>query len=450
MLSKTSIIIDSDIGSDDYMAIAYLLSQPDTITVEAITVVHGLTDVHLGASNTRKLLFLIREAHAHHIPIYIGENNPIGDSRPFPDEWKHTSHTIFNSYHDRQSNPGSSDLSNSKNEYVKLLASIKDHKEKENNEFGDDAVEFLARRLSETDRPARIVALGPLTNIALALRKITPSPLPDVCTTSSSSTSSSMHEIVIMGGAVEVKGNLYYESVQDFNSEAEWNIFCDPLAASEVFSRQDIRKIMIGLDATNDVPVTQQFLHDLKIHQEMKTLTESGSFINHILLENLKYIHLGEYYAWDPLVAVYMTHSAVVNLRPAELFVHTQVSVGSVGRTQLISWMDEKNICASSTESSSPSISCCGHHLYVGVSANRQLFEEAFLSAFTLRNDTMTIINSIDVSVSATNTTSTTATDKSNKIYAGLILALLLLLMLSQVFSWFLRRKKMTKSRSTK
>lgn len=398
---STSIIIDSDIGSDDYMAIAYLLSRPE-ITIEAITVVHGLTDVNLGARNTRKLLYLIHEAQVHHIPIYIGENDPIGEPRPFPDAWKHTSHTIFHSYYERRNlsknspdvksidqsveselivegGPAAVDSTANNNEYLELLASIKDL---EDAEFGD-AVDFLAKRLSEADKPARIVALGPLTNIALALRKIAPI---QSTTSTCDSTSPAMHEIVMMGGAVEVKGNIFYESVQDFNAEAEWNIFCDPVAANEVFSRQDIRKVMIGLDATNYVPMTEKFLQNLKTHEDTQTLTESGHFINHILMENLNYIDIGEYFAWDPLVAVYMTHSSVVDLRPAELIVHTELP-GSIGRTQLISWVEDSKICVSSVSSSSlpqsaPQVSCCGHHLYVGVSANRELFEQAFLSAF--------------------------------------------------------------------
>ena len=49
------IIIDTDAGTDDFMAIAYLLSQPG-LPIEAITVVHGLAHVRAGGNNIRRLL----------------------------------------------------------------------------------------------------------------------------------------------------------------------------------------------------------------------------------------------------------------------------------------------------------------------------------------------------------------------------------------------------------
>lgn len=48
--SSRPIIVDSNAGTDDLLAIAYLLSAPD-IQIEAITVVHGLAHVREGAHN---------------------------------------------------------------------------------------------------------------------------------------------------------------------------------------------------------------------------------------------------------------------------------------------------------------------------------------------------------------------------------------------------------------
>ena len=52
-----SVIIDTDAGSDDLMAIAFLLSRPD-IRVEAITVVNGTAHVLQGGKNILRLLAL--------------------------------------------------------------------------------------------------------------------------------------------------------------------------------------------------------------------------------------------------------------------------------------------------------------------------------------------------------------------------------------------------------
>jgi len=50
--AATPVIIDTDMGSDDVMAIALLLSHPE-IPIEAITVVNGLAHVPAGAANAR-------------------------------------------------------------------------------------------------------------------------------------------------------------------------------------------------------------------------------------------------------------------------------------------------------------------------------------------------------------------------------------------------------------
>ncbi len=69
----------------------------------------------------------------------------------------------------------------------------------------------------------RILALGPLTNLAEALER-------------DRSIAANIREIVIMGGAVRVPGNLQDGGVfHTNNSTAEWNMFVDPLAASHRF-----------------------------------------------------------------------------------------------------------------------------------------------------------------------------------------------------------------------
>src|ERR1039458_5209488 len=52
-----TVIIDTDVGADDLMAIAFLLSRPD-IRVEAITIVNGMAHVPEGAKNVLRLLEL--------------------------------------------------------------------------------------------------------------------------------------------------------------------------------------------------------------------------------------------------------------------------------------------------------------------------------------------------------------------------------------------------------
>lgn len=65
--------------------------------------------------------------------------------------------------------------------------------------------------------------------------------------------------IYIMGGAVESSGNLIEVDQTIKNTTAEWNIYVDPKAADNVF-RSGVPITMVGLDVTNQVPVTPAFI----------------------------------------------------------------------------------------------------------------------------------------------------------------------------------------------
>ena len=75
------VIIDTDSGVDDMMAIAYLLAQPE-IKIEAITISNGLAHVDKGAQNVIRLL---EQAGRPQIPVYIGRDKPLSGNAEFPD-----------------------------------------------------------------------------------------------------------------------------------------------------------------------------------------------------------------------------------------------------------------------------------------------------------------------------------------------------------------------------
>src|SRR5947207_14006988 len=83
----TPVIVDTDAGTDDLMAIAFLLARPD-IRVEAITVANGLAHVDRGAANLIRLLTLAGELD---IPVYAGRPSPMSGDRVFPEAWRSTS-----------------------------------------------------------------------------------------------------------------------------------------------------------------------------------------------------------------------------------------------------------------------------------------------------------------------------------------------------------------------
>jgi inosine-uridine nucleoside N-ribohydrolase len=94
------------------------------------------------------------------------------------------------------------------------------------------AVDFLAERIRDSDRPVTLIPTGPLTNVALLLA-LHPDARPE--------------RIVLMGGAI-AEGNT--------TPAAEFNIWCDPEAAARVFA-SGLDVTMIGLDVTHKALFTQ-------------------------------------------------------------------------------------------------------------------------------------------------------------------------------------------------
>ncbi len=101
-----------------------------------------------------------------------------------------------------------------------------------------------------------IIALGPLTNIARAFQRD-----PEL--------SGLLGELVIMGGTVSGPGNI--------TPTAEFNIYCDPLAAKIVF-RSPSTKTLIPLDVTNRIILTFDLLNQLP-HPSTKV----GNILHRIL-----------------------------------------------------------------------------------------------------------------------------------------------------------------------
>jgi len=261
------VIIDTDCGSDDLLAIAFLLGRKD-VRIEAIAVDNGLAHVQAGASNILRLLEL--GGHGD-IPVFIGRETPMRCERAFPNSWRQTADTLLR------------DLTIPAARHAAQTRSASD---------------FLAARLADRSRPVRILALGPLTNFGEALQK-SPDVLKGV-------------EMVIMGGAIRVPGNL--GDGGEFKTEnrtSEWNLFVDPYAASMVFA-SGARIRLVPLDATNRVPINAEFLREL----QSKARSPLGRLVTGILDRERDLVDQGAMYAWDPLAAVALVAPSVAVMTP--------------------------------------------------------------------------------------------------------------------------------------
>ena len=280
--STRHVIVDTDAGTDDFIALAVLLAQRD-ITVDAITVANGLAHVAPGAANMLRVLTLAGHAD---IPVYVGRATPLVGDASFPDEWRKTCEEL----------PG-----------VTLPAT-------ERSPQSMPAAKFLAQRLSDAQHPVEVLALGPLTNLAEAFRL-----RPEAATT--------VKAIFIMGGALHVKGNLR-DGWPEANYAAEFNIFVDPTAASEVFA-SGAQITAVGLDATNKVPIDARFVADMRAHAR----TPLGHLVVEILDTIKDWIATGTYYAWDPAAAAVLVEPSIATTESGRVTVDTQGA--EVGRTRI-------------------------------------------------------------------------------------------------------------------
>lgn len=200
------VIIDTDLSFDDYVALIYLLQHPD-IDVRAITVVNGVVHVKPGIENIRRLLSLTGRTD---VSFAGGPENPLVGQHAFPFHWR-----FLLSYTLRLLLPRHSLATPSK----------------------VPAAELICQQVSASEAPVTFIALGPLTNLALALRAD-----PTLATR--------LGEVFVSGGAIRAEGTIHDDVSLNPNKVAEWNLYIDPTAADIVFN-SGIQLALIPLDVTH-------------------------------------------------------------------------------------------------------------------------------------------------------------------------------------------------------
>jgi len=256
MPSPRRFLIDTDLNFDDAMAILYLLRHPDA-EVRGITVTGtGLTRLPAGAQNALRLLEL---ASHPSIPVAAGALQALTGTQhqDLPQDWRDDADSMMEL-----------ELPPTSCQPDPL-----------------PAPELLCQLVGEASQPLTILALGPLTNLALALRD-KPELAPQI------------ERIVIMGGALDVPGNVQDGGVEQ-NQFAEWNLYLDPLAAQEVFA-SGVPITLVPLDATNGAPITSA--HEAAFAKAART--PAGRFVSTGLTRLKEREALDDwYYFWDPLAA---------------------------------------------------------------------------------------------------------------------------------------------------
>ena len=192
------IIVDTDPGVDDAVAILFALAHPG-LDVAALTTVAGNVDID---NTTNNALGLLKLAGGYRIPVHRGAASPISD-KPARASAAHGKTGLGGVELDSQGM----------------------------HEAVHPAAEFIVDYTRQHPHEVTLVAIGPLTNIAQALQ-LDPTLVERVA------------QLVVMGGA-EFTGNV--------TPSAEFNFWSDPLAADIVARAGFKNLLLVGLDATSQV-----------------------------------------------------------------------------------------------------------------------------------------------------------------------------------------------------
>lgn len=222
------IIIDTDPGIDDAMAIFYAALHPD-IEIIGMTSVFGNVTSDIAARNA----IVLAERAQQAIPVAKGADKPLVQSP----------------------NPVS--------DYVHGVEGFGDMPAQATiaRPVDEPAHEFICRLINENPGEITLCPIGPLTNIALALRH-------------DPSIADKVKDVVIMGGGLD-RGNV--------TDHAEANIWNDPHAADAVFAAH-WPVTMVGLDVT-----TQVICHPPDFARIAAASPVLGGFLNEAVQYYLKF-----------------------------------------------------------------------------------------------------------------------------------------------------------------
>lgn len=203
-------LIDTDAGSDDAVAVLMALRHPD-VDVRAISVVAGNVPLAQGVKNAR----FFAELCGSDAPVYGGASRPLIRELA-PADWFH----------------GDDGLGDWGERFAPQYAPAQ----------AGHAVEAIIETVRQ--RPGIvIVTLGPLTNLAMAVRQA-----PDIA--------AQVSRCIVMGGAACTNGNV--------TPAAEYNIWCDPEAAQIVF-RSGLPVEMVGWEfSQGDFALSLDDIEDIR------------------------------------------------------------------------------------------------------------------------------------------------------------------------------------------
>ncbi|MDO8591973.1 MAG: nucleoside hydrolase [bacterium] len=262
MVNREKVIIDTDPGHDDALAILFAIKSGE-FDVQALTTVAGNSTIKNVTRNAQAILGL------------GGYSTPIFSGRPAPLKRK----LVTAKVHGRSGLDG---FDTGKTKF-KLTG---------------DAPARIVELVHQSPGQISILAIGPLTNLARAF--LLDSELPNL-----------IKQVVIMGGAINVPGNK--------SPFAEFNFFVDPEAAKIVFDAA-VPKVLIPLDLCNRVVLQLsdfQIIKNKKIHGALMLMMKNFD------RELRKNEATKGILVYDALAAYFLLNPDAFTLRPMSLTIET-------------------------------------------------------------------------------------------------------------------------------
>jgi purine nucleosidase len=260
-LTARRIIIDTDPGIDDALAILLACASPE-LDILALTTVAGNVRLELTTENALKLLDLARRPD---IPVYPGCDAPLQRT------------LRIGQVHGPSGMDG---------------ADLPAPKEKPQPRHG---VDYLIETLSEAEpESVTLVAIGPLSNIATALQR-------------APAIARALANLVIMGGATPAIGG-------NTSAHAEFNIFVDPEAAALVFA-QRLPTTLVPLDLSHRILATPE---------RLRLIAEIGGAVSQAVSGMLRHYCESERFMHDPLTIAWLLRPELFSGRRAAVRVETR------------------------------------------------------------------------------------------------------------------------------
>lgn len=231
-IAMKRVIIDADPGIDDTAAILLALASPE-LAVAAVTVVYGNASVGVCAANARRVL---AAAGRGDVPVFVGAGRPL--LRPANMGW--AAHI-----HGGDGLGGANPSAGGEAGGPSVV--------------GRHAALAMAEMVMAAPGELTVLALGRMTNVALAL-SLEPA------------MAGAVREIVVMGGAVTVPGNV--------SGVATANLHEDPESAAIVY-RSGAPIVQVGLDVCNRVTVSPA---------QLDAIANAGSAAAQLLSEATGYL----------------------------------------------------------------------------------------------------------------------------------------------------------------